>query len=463
VSELHASGHSSSSWRRILGEFLHHAYVALVLAALALIFEHQGWLNWLDSLSLRVASNVTIGVTEGQRQKSASIQDRPLTLLISDEMFERDFNQASPLERGRLADLIRPILAKNPSVLAIDLDLSPGPALADTPAQHQLEDVLAQGARSGTRVVLTTPFPVFLDSVITEKYNWMRKLCASGVEFAFPYLLEMQGLVLRYPSGIETLGQVSARADRPSGQGSSLCDQVKLGIQNAAFLSKDYPVNLLAGFDNLATQRPLNPAFFDDVQTFVISGVADLVPIHLKQRIVVLGAGFNPSDQFNTAFGNQKGPVLHAATIFSVQHPTHISHTFSILLDLVLGIAAGFLFHAVWHRFDKHQQKSSSLGHWPPSHFLAARSWILISCAILVAAVVMVTISSAWLFRHNLWNNPGPMMIGFFVKTLIASRPHSQHAEAHGKSIGPLHRLMQHIDHLWFLPIVVWGIFLFFH
>ena len=463
MSEIHASKLSQTAARRIFGEAMQHAYVALVLVALTLIFEHQGWLNWLDSLSLRIASNVTIGVTDGQREHSASLQDRPLTVLISDEMVERDFNQASPLERGLLADLIAPILASKPATLGIDLDLSPGPGLANTDAQRRLDEVLTQGVQSGTKVILTTPFPVSLDSVIAEKYLWMRKLCNSGVEFAFPYLLEMQGVVLRYPREMETLGIVAARTGAATGRGGSLCDQASQGIQNAAFLSKDFPVNLMAGQDDLATQRPLNPAFFDDIQTIVVSSLKDLAALNLQRRVVVLGAGFNPNDQFNTAFGRQKGPVLHAATIFSEQHPTHVSHTFSILLDMLLGVAAGFIFHAVWHQVDHNHQKSSAIGHWPPAHYLAARGWLLMSCAILVASVVLVTISSAWLFRHNLWNNPGPMIIGFFVKTLIASRPHAQHGNAPHAPVGPVHKLMLHIDKLWFLPVIAWGAFLFFH
>ena len=463
VSKLHDPHQAPVTLHGFFFEALHHGYVALVLVAMTLILEHHGWLNWLDSLSLRVASNVTIGVTDRARGVSNSIADRPLTVLISDEMFERDFGQASPLERGLLAEIVGSVLATNPLTLAIDLDLSPGPGLVNEARQRRLDETLIQGARSGVKVVVTAPFPVSSDAVIAEKYAWMRRLCDSGVDFAFPYLLEMHGVVLRYPGESETLGRVASRAHSQLQNTDSLCNQSKQGVEHAAFLSKDFPVDLSAQFDNLATQRPLNPAFFDDVQTVLVSNISDFVSLNLSNRIVVLGAGFNPNDQFNTAFGLQKGPTLHAATIFSELHPTHVSHTFSILLDLLLGVVAGFIFHAVWQRFHVSQQRSREVGNWPPNHYFAARGWLLASCVIFAASVVVVTISSAWLFRHNLWNNPGPMIGGFFVKTLIASRPHQKHDDATHKPILVVHKLMLHIDQLWFLPIVIWGGLLLFH
>ena len=463
VSKLHDPHHAPVTLKSFFGEVLHHGYVALVLVAMTLILEHHGWLNWLDSLSLRVASNVTVGVTDRERKVSNSIADRPLTVLISDEMFERDFGQASPLERGLLAEIIVRIVAANPVTLAIDLDLSPSPGLANDTGQRHLDETLIQAAQKGVKIVVTAPFPVSLDAVVAEKYAWMHKLCESGVNFAFPYLLEMHGVVLRYPGESETLGRVASRAHMPLQNADSLCNQSKQGIEHAAFLSKDFPVDLSAQFDDLATQRPLNPAFFDDVQTLLVSSLSDLTPLNLTSRVVVLGAGFNPNDQFNTAFGLQKGPVLHAATVFSELHPTRVSHTFSILLDLLLGVVAGFVFHAVWNRFHVNQQLSNEVGNWPPYHYLVARGWLLASCVIFAASVVVVTISSAWLFRHNLWNNPGPMIGGFFVKTLIASRPHAPHENASHKPILALHKFMLHMDQLWFLPIVIWGGLLLFH
>lgn len=449
--------------RRLFGEVLHHGYVALVLVAFTLILEHHGWINWLDSLSLRVASSVTLGVSKKPRNGQLVDKDRPLTVLIADEMFEREFNQESPLDRAVLADLLGPILGSKPSALAIDLDLSPGPGAGDDSRQLQLDDFLMRSAKGGLNIVVTAPFPVSLDSLILEKYAWMRKLCDAGIDFAFPYLLEMQGTVLRYPAELETLGRVAARGQSGDHYPNALCNVVRRGVEHAAFLSKEFPVDYSSQFDNLAAQRPLNPAFFDDVQAVMVSGQADLAPLDLPGRVIVLGAGFNPNDQFNTAFGPQKGAVLHAATIFSELHPTRVSHTFSILLDLLLGVAAGFVFHAVWHRFHLNQQRSSALGNWPPSHYFAARAWLLVSCLIFLGLVALVTLSSAWLFRHNLWNNPGPMIGGFFVKTLIASRPHAQHAEALEAPKSILHTVMTHLDQLLFLPVVVWAALLVFH
>jgi hypothetical protein len=438
---------------------LHHAYVALVLAAIILIAEQHGWLIWLDSISLRAATALTPVVNAVQGDPSAKRErDEPVVLLVSDEMYEKDFRQISPLSRSLLADTLIRILEKKPESLAIDLDLSPGPGDEDDPGQRRLDDILIKAARSGTRLILGVPFPVQSDKLLAEKARWMQRLCASGISFGFTYIQTSQGLVLRYPTGTGSLGDLLAGTSSLP-VATTPCAIIESGEQSAAFLSKDFPGGLFVGGEDLSRQRPLNTAYFRGRAPVWMVGAEDVRAADLSGRMVVLGAGFNPNDEFLTAYGPQKGASIHAAIAFSERQPTKaVSHAMAILLDIVLGIAAGFLFHAIWGRYHLADERAMESGYWPIQRFLVARLWLFASFTILVVWIAMLMAMSAWLLRHNLWNNPGPMIIGVFVKTILASRSHGEHHETSQKAPA----VMKYADELLCLPIVAWGIVAFF-
>lgn len=438
---------------------LHHAYVALVLASIILIAEQHGWLIWLDSVSLRAATALTPVVNALQGEPSSKRErDEPVVLLISDEMYEKDFRQTSPLSRSLLADTLVRILDKKPEALAIDLDLSPGPDDDGDARQRRLDEVLITAAKSGTRVILGVPFPVQSDKLLAAKARWMQRLCASGISFGFTYIQTSQGLVLRYPTETGSLGDLLAGTSSLP-VATTPCAIIEGGEQAAAFLSKDFPGGLFVGGEELSRQRPLNTDYFRGRTPVWMVAAEDVRAADLTGRMVVLGAGFNPNDEFLTAYGPQKGASIHAAIAFSERQPTKaVSHAMAILLDIVLGIAAGFLFHAIWGRYHFADERAMDSGYWPIQRFLAARLWLFASFAILVVWIAMLMAMSAWLLRHNLWNNPGPMIIGVFVKTILASRSHGEHHEISQKAPA----VMKYADELLCLPIVAWGIVAFF-
>lgn len=437
-------------WRWWFHEGLDHFKVALILFSVVVILEHHGWMNWLDSLSLRAASTMHFDLPFGGKDAPAVQTDRPLTILISDEMFEREFKQISPLDRDRLAELIDPILAGKPKNLVIDLDLSPGPGDTDASGQTRLNNLLMERAGTGTRIVLASPFPVLGDELLAKKLAWMVRLCDAGVDFAYPFLLESQGLVLRYPGEIETIGRVTRREHTAATEPETLCFQAKQGVAHAAFLDKNLPVDFSTEQNNFETQHLLNPAFFDAVDSIRLSQLTDIKAADLNGRTIVLGSGFNANDQFNTAFGKFEGAVLHAATIYSETYTTKSNHYLAAFLDLGIGVLAGFLFHWTWGFF-----------FHIPSHLLRGngknwlaytwqRGWLLISIASFGMVVVALAMASGALFRNGWWINPGPMILGLFVKSLIASRPHAEQAPPRG------------IDDWLFGALVIYAFFLFF-
>ena len=171
----HVNGHHRHSQ---LGQLIHHAAVATVLALLVVVLETHGWLGWLDTASLRVAlawkNSSSHLLTEGTRFADVRSPGSIKPVLINDEAFELAFFQESPLSREVLTEMLERVMARQPSVVAIDIDLSPGPRGArSNQGQDELNAMLARVAAAGSpTLVLVTPFAVSDDAVLDLKYQF---------------------------------------------------------------------------------------------------------------------------------------------------------------------------------------------------------------------------------------------------------------------------------------------------
>lgn len=448
---------------------VHHFLVALVLASVVLIFEYQGMLNWLDSVSLRAVGTLH---TSANDAAGLDAKDAPVPLLIGDDYFEGAFRQESPLDRRELTRLIGRILQERPSVLAVDLDLSPGPAGSPGNAgQDELDALLIRYSQAeNLPIVLTAPFPVVGDALFAAKHAWLAKMCAAGIRVGYPHIVLSQGLVMRYAYRQPSLGLVASAATRDATSprnGGDLCPAVLAGPDKTIFLSKAFAAESTLGADDLRGQRPINPDYLRHgvaLQRVISGGDLESVMNGLQGRPVFLGSQFDSRDEFLTPYGPLKGVVVHAATFYSERRPTHaVTHGVAVLLDLVFGVAAGFLFGAVWQRTNAVagmlDAEGLSLRRW-----LIARGWLMASFGLLVLWLFMLFHASAWLLTHDLWNNPGPMIVGVFVKTLLASRVGLRGGQHHGDSGGQGIKaaLLRNLDWLVLSPIVIWAAFLLF-
>jgi len=468
----------SSDWRHSLTHVGHHVFhhflVALALASAVLILEHYGLLNWLDSVALR-----TVGVMETSNPAHPSgIDAAPVPLLIGDTYFEQEFEQQSPLNRKELTRLISRIVEQKPRMLAVDIDLSPGPlgALGNA-GQEELDALLIGTAKAGKLpVVLTLPYPVITDSLFEVKYSWVKSLCEAGVRFSFPHLVLSQGVAMRYPVLQPTLGVVAHLAitegapestkevTHESGVVSDVCAQIAKGPDSAVFLSKHLVMEKVLVAEELREQHPINPDYLRNVtrlQRVLTAGKIGEQLEHLEGRTVFLGSEFDARDEFLTPFGPFRGTTLHAAINYSEQHPIHASHITALVLDLVFGIIAGFIFGAIWERTNR---ASAKLAAHPDAwrSWLRARVWLAMALAILAIMLIGLFYGSAVLLSHNLWNNPGPMIIGVFVKSLLASRSSMGPLEPTGETTSSWQTWMIINLDWWLLsPLVVWATVIF--
>ncbi len=456
----------TGAWRH----FRHHLVVALVAASALTLLHHANLLNWLDSLTLRLVSNTH--VVSSSRSTVAG-PELPLVLLITDVAYEAEFAQASPLNRARLQQLISLAAAECPAVLAIDLDLSPGPNDAVLPDQAALDTTLqalglpqpcaGNAGQPAPRLLLATPIPVATPSLVELKYQWMKRLCEAGVSFAFHDVVVSQGAVLRIDPGAPTLGVTAAEmvhGERAAGHVASQqierpCDQIRRGKDSATFLRRSHLGELHAGAARFSAQRPFNAQFFaaeaasegvNRVRHVITTSSAlpsTVRPGELSGQTVFLGGSYGVGDRFATPFGPQPGVLVHAASYYSLVHPVRITNDLvAFAIEVLLGVLLGYYFHRGWASYGNAQVrlKSATRSRWFVP-YLQARLWLLANFGMLFIAVAVVVLGAAVLFFPlNLWVNAGPIVLGVFVKALLASRggqhenAEASHAPAPGHS-----------------------------
>lgn len=402
----------------LLHDARHHALVALVVASAILLLESAGWLRWLDSLSLRLVSQLnTSGLVQSGRPADPRL---PVPLVISPLQYETAFGQRSPLSRRVLAGQIENVLAQGPRALVVDIDLSPTPE--PDPGQPALDAVLLRAVAAGVPVTLVTPVPVQSEALLGAKYAWMQRLCRGGVRFGYPYLPVTQGVALRFMNLPGSVVDVSRRA-LPSA--SEPCGLVRQGEASAVFLSRDFPVEHYATGHHLARQLPMPLSVLAGVEA--AQRPLDTVPAApgaLRGRVAFVGGAWDADDHFATVLGPTNGVVLHAAAFAALDRPTTpMAHSLAALVDLVIGILAGFLFHLTWERYNVAARALATAGGRDPRPWLRARGAMLVNVVALLLAIYLVFSWSGWLLEHSLWNNPGPMLLGIFIKMAIASRP----------------------------------------
>lgn len=441
---------------RSLAHHLHHLGVALVVASVVTLMHHAHLLNWLDVSMLRIAGALELFDASGQSELEPGM---PIVLLIDDSMHESEFGQKSPLDRRKLATLIKAIAQQCPARIGIDLDLSPGPddvvagdttrvASSEMSALNEalIGAIRPEGCSSAIRIVLISPFPVLTSGLVEIKYDWMRMLCQRGVQFAFPEVFRAQGAVVQFDPSVPSLGAVmhgSAASDTP-------CATVADGNRaSAVFLRKTAPAEHRFDLADFASQEPFNANFFrsEDLLRFVVKRL-DSPPAELAGRSVFLGGSYDPADRFLTPFGNLEGVVLHAATYYSLNDRVRTEKRFgAFVLDVLIGVFAGMLFTRSW---SGHAAAVRALGRAPAGRwigpYLKARLGLVGNLLLVLAVIAMLVVAAAFLFHpFNIWVNPGPIVIGVCIKAFVASR--DEHGADEGGSHATGHSALTHKPH----------------
>lgn len=415
---------AKTTWHSTLGHWLHkfHLIPALVLASGLFVIEQHHYLNWIDAAMLQVSQRYS------PVPAMASVTETgPVVLAISDVLYESEFNQTSPLERARLATILRQLLESRPRVLAVDLDLSPAPV--PDAGQAALDDLLltARNKFPDTRLIVITPFPSVSPQVRQQKAAWMRRMCdEAALIFALPTLLLQQGTVLKYEKApaLEPLGILAA------GQGRGVCKA--LGSSGDIDLPDEAQT---ATAHASASLRPINYRYFDGAAPVVLDkallpgSVGDLI----AQKTVFLGGAYGQSDLHATPHGDVPGVLIHAAIAYSEQHPVGVlPHVVGFGVDIFLGVCCGLLFSLSWGCYFRAKASATTSEH--------AVFWLGLNLMLMLAGLLAVTLAASWLIHRGWWLNPAPMILGMFLDTLLAKEPH---ASQKAKVLHPPGRITQ--------------------
>ena len=377
-------------------------------------------------------------------------------VMINNRAYEAVFNQSSPLDREKLKAIISDILfegrppskppydesthpfyqfeGKPPKVLAIDLDLSPGPNDAPT---HPLYQLLRESTQ--TQIVLIFPQAVYTRRAIDVKSKWVLEMCKEQhIHFASPYIPSSGGSVLRYWSATSAFAnQVKAAFEKASEkvsenkkgrEGGDLCllgeDNLKIRLnallKDLGIEQKEKEPEEKEPEEKEPEEKLLNFKFPSaiylqklDLQAGPEKGEASSLSlknnIALKDQVVFLGGSYGTSDRYETPVGEFFGVYLHAASYFSLLND--VSWLPKKAIPFVEYLAAIFLSMFLGLTFFKLYA------------FLAGKTFAVAMFTHLLMHPVLIMIflfvSALILYHCNLWLDSALLVIGTEIYSKI--------------------------------------------
>lgn len=419
---------SSTEWYGMLPSLIS---AALFIACLVQVTDYFNRLELLNVETLRMARAVLPFDNSIHSLSDGEIKNRPVkVVVITNEMFERDFDQASPLNRAKLTTLFNALLSSqnSPAVLAVDLDLSPSPAYPQVEKQFYANlKVLVKN--SATQLILIIPMPTMLPTSIDRKLVWMREMCANGVHFALPDIVGVQNTVMNMPVGIPILGYEAYRVAKGLGD-----DYLPLQFGETVNTSYPYTVRRVCDYSDkelkgilqiLGLQVPVTEAkgyqrinfkFPESIDLIRLSsleklkdGLEDLSG--LRKSVVFLGGEYGSGDIYQTPVGPLSGMYLHVAAYYStVFRVPYISKPVALIVDLITAILFFMLFLCVRNKMRNTEEITHRL-------FKALLPPILSFMAILSAAFAL-----GW---WNVWLHPAAVItwMGAYITVIYPSCP----------------------------------------
>jgi hypothetical protein len=394
---------------------------AIFIASVVTILEHYHLLESLQQDNLQLAMPFLTALPVGISNADSS-DSTIKAILIDDLTYENRFRQQSPLDRTELADIIQKILVQQPSVLVIDLDLSPAPldktsptatvAAAETSisapikwsaAENALYSLLKQQRwQSTTEIVLTTPMPVFDPSLAKAKAEWMSEMCKAGglgparIRFALPDIPVVNGMPLSYDSSNHAMAYQVSQAALKTGSPNVVCASEDLTQYTRKHVARPAGVTIVKDL--------LNYRFASTIDTYDITeacGGDDCSKAQPGNSVVFFGGSYSPADTYSTPVGVLSGAILHAGGYYSITQPIQKTHVLlAYLLDILMGCTLGIIIYKLASLY----RNERSLGS------------IAMNLAVQpLFPYLMVVMSGLMLAHFNLWLNPAPMIFGMAI------------------------------------------------
>lgn len=434
--------------------------VAWILACLLTIAKHHALLDWLDLATLQMAFTA---LSEERLNPNpleiSNMAGRPLVATISDTLYETEFGQGSPLDRGKLAGFIRQLVLSRapvqasiprgpdpcsrsrlqlPRSLVIDLDLSPTAGQDEAASVNGSElDALLHEIASCIPVILATPIEVTTSAAVKLKAEWMQRLCSAGhqgIHFAYTDIFVEQNYVTRYRKSASSLGGLAKQVEslevatartfnkgtaRVDGLRQLPCQRVKQ--DDYRFLSRLSPEVAIPA----KSLSPLNWQAFRDIElpwrarSLTLEEYSEeLDGGHVSGRTVFIGGDYSQTDQYNTPLGPLHGIHVHTVEYLTQKETANVktiiktSSALVFILDIIVGMLFGLVFHYTWGKVT-HRDKPTVWPTWSIVHY----------CVLFAGLATVVWISAVFLVRFSIWLQPAPLVLGPLIDAHLTQIP----------------------------------------
>ncbi len=376
----------------------HHFKAAVFVASCVVILHHCRLLDGLDIATFQLAQPqlkflVPLKSLGEPRSESDSIK----VVTINDKLYETRFKQTSPLDRCELYCIFKKILENKPKVLAVDLDLSPGPEEI-TVEETELYNLLKQN--NNTEIVLITPVKVYSDDLIAKKAQWMEEMCKKEhIRFGLPYLHSVKGMVLKHLSDPRSFASQIDQATNKSGKSDSSNKRIYCKKDNHLNCFNCF-VNTKVSTDESLKTKKLNYKFPYYIERIRVENIDNTNK--LKEHVVLFGGSYGSTDKYETPVGTLAGVFIHAASYYSVANPVDEYHVMNYFIEIGVSTLLGAVF-CLFARWYLNTRSLHSIV------FNLIFQLILMNVFILFASIFL---------RFNLWIHPVALIIGMGIHAL---------------------------------------------
>jgi hypothetical protein len=430
-----------SWWHHVLEELP----AALFVASAILIIHHETFvLDVLDRYTFALLGNLHAFEQHdpNRLQMSGSHAGKKKTitvLLIDDARYTDEYRQTLPLSRCALLRDIKTIYASKPSVLAIDLNISPALWLDNAPVkeckhaspderltaqcqaqcEHELYAQIAD-MQTQTRTVLMQP-GMYQGSSLEyqqKRIAWMADMQSKGVQFGHPYLISRFGMLL----------DVDTRPDIDTGR-SSLVEVTCKSNDGGDTCSEER----IAGRPNIDPRNYLNGAVESFSMEEFTSG--DIARRRVAGGVVFFGGDWGSGDKFLTPVGKLPGVEIHAVAFASIDQRFRIYALLNLFSDIAIGLMFSPLTIRYWKAYFLGRFSDDAKARQRALYYVAALCSIFIGF-VLPAALLF----SYFLMSWSIWASPVPVAIGMLIDGFSSSSV----TQATRVGLGHLHQPIPH-------------------
>ena len=402
--------------------YLSHSWRGIVaVTAIVTIGHHFHGLDPVDTYAFLVISHFLGSPPAGETSRKVVVAS------IDPVAHERDYHERSPLDRCVLHRHLKTVYETEPrpSLVVVDLDLSPAPVAGASEGESSCEEALyglvADRTRARTNTVLMDPFEASTEEGRQRAKLWKARMVDAGVRFGHALVPSDWGLAVRHHCDGRSLAVVAYLAEPRPARSPRRSNCLSEGHAKSFIDPRHY----LAGIAVI----PLASASFDARIADAMKNIPP--PKDDPRRVVFFGGGWGESDTYLTPVGELYGVEVHAAAYLSLDDPPRaVSHLASATLDLLIASVVGLVFSRCWR-----------------GYFAAAfaRSRTRRECAVgyLVGLGALVggfslglAVGAWWLLSRGLWLSPIAIVVGMLIHAFVESL---QEAVAAAREGAPAH------------------------